>query len=421
MPATASANPLRPLIIHRNFRIFWGGQTLSLVGTWMQTVAQGWIALELSNSPFVVGVVSAAQSFPVLVLSLYGGVIADRTDKLRLVRIAQSLLLVQASLLWWFTWSGRLTIPWLVALATLNGLISAFEIPARQSFIVELVGRDDLVDAIALNSGGFNLARIVGPSIAAVVIATLGLAWAFAFNALSYLAVLVSLFLIRLPPWERAGGAGSSLEGLLEGFRYVRDTPLVNVLIRVVAAYSILGLPFLAMMPVFARNILRTGASGYGLLLTAVGVGAFAGALSIAALGRRVRRGRLFVLSSYTFAVLLMLFALMHTRVTSAVVLLFVGFAMLLNGSLANGLLQSIAPDELRGRVVSAYVFTYVGLAPIGSFLAGAAAERVGVPWAIGGGAVLMLAYAAWVFSRHPALRETGGGAASGAPGAWSA
>ena len=167
MSATDSVNPLRPLIAHRNFRIFWGGQTLSLVGTWMQTVAQGWLALELSNSAFVVGVVSAAQSFPVLVLSLYGGVVADRHDKLRLVRVAQSLLLLQAALLWWFTRSGHLTIGWLVVLATANGVVSAFEIPARQSFIVELVGRDDLVDAIALNSGGFNLARIVGPSIAA--------------------------------------------------------------------------------------------------------------------------------------------------------------------------------------------------------------------------------------------------------------
>lgn len=406
MSATDSVNPLRPLIAHRNFRIFWGGQTLSLVGTWMQTVAQGWLALELSNSAFVVGVVSAAQSFPVLVLSLYGGVVADRHDKLRLVRVAQSLLLLQAALLWWFTRSGHLTIGWLVVLATANGVVSAFEIPARQSFIVELVGRDDLVDAIALNSGGFNLARIVGPSIAALVIGTLGLQWCFALNALSYLAVLAGLFMIRLPPWERDATLGSPLAGMVEGFRYMRDTPGVNDLIRLVAVYSIFGLPFLAMMPVVARDVLHTGATGYGFLLTCVGVGALAGALSIVALGRRVRRGRLLAYSSYAFAVLLAVFAATTVRWIAAVMLLFVGFAMLLNGSLANGLLQSIAPDDLRGRVVSAYVFTYVGLAPIGSFLAGAIARWMGVGWAIGGGAVVMLVYAVWTFTRHPALLE---------------
>lgn len=404
MPAPSSTNPFRPLLLHRNFRIFWGGQTLSLIGTWMQTVAQGWLALELSNSAFVVGLVAAAQSFPVLALSLYGGVVADRHDKLKLVRIAQTLLLVQASLLWWFTESGHLTIAWLLALSTLNGLISAFEIPARQSFVVELVGRDDLVDAIALNSGGFNLARVIGPSIAAVVIGTLGLSWCFGLNSLSYLAVLAGLFMINVPAWQRLENTASPLEGMLEGFRYMRDTPLVNVLIRVVGMTAIFGMPFIAMMPVVARDVIHTGARGYGLLLTCVGVGAFAGALSLAALGQRVSRGRLFIWSTYAFAVFLMLFAMLHTLVPAALALVVVGFGMLLNGSLANGLMQSIAPDELRGRVVSAYVFVYVGLVPIGSFIAGALAKAVGVEWAIGGCAVVMLAYSAWAFTRSPAL-----------------
>lgn len=372
----------------------------------MQTVAQGWLALELSNSAFMVGVVSAAQSFPILILSLYGGVVADRMDKLRLVRIAQALLLVQASLLWWFTASKHLTISWLLILSTMNGLISAFEIPARQSFIVELVGRDDLVDAIALNSAGFNLARIVGPSIAALVIATLGLQWCFGLNAFSYLAVLASLFLIKVPKWERSANPVSSLDGLLEGFRYVRDTPLVSVLIRVVAVYSVFGLPFIAMMPVIARDVLHTDAAGYGFLLTSVGVGALAGALSLAWLGQRVSRGRIYMWSAYVFGALLVVFSFVALRWLAALILLLVGYAMLLNGSLANGMLQSIVPDELRGRVVSAYVFVSVGLAPIGSFTAGAVAGGAGVGWAIGGGAVIMLVYAAWAFHRYPALRS---------------
>ncbi|PYP51480.1 MAG: MFS transporter, partial [Gemmatimonadetes bacterium] len=195
-PARARArpiNPFRTLQVHRNFRLFWTGQTVSLIGTWMQQVGQGWLALELTNSAFLVGVVAAAGSFPVLLLSLYGGVIADRHSKLRIVVICQTLLLVEAAALWWFTWSGHINFHWLLTLTTLGGVISAFEIPARQSLIVELVAREDLVDAIALNSGGFNLARIVGPSIAAIVLAKLGLSWCFGVNALSYLAVLGNL------------------------------------------------------------------------------------------------------------------------------------------------------------------------------------------------------------------------------------
>ena len=400
----ARTNPFRPLV-HRNFRIFWGGQTLSLIGTWMQAVGEGWLALQLSNSALLVGVVAGASALPVLLLSLYGGVIADRHDKLKLVRIAQSLLLLQASTLWWFTASGHLTIHWLIALATVNGLISAFEIPARQSFIVELVGREDLVDAIALNSAGFNLARVIGPSVAAIVIGTLGAKWCFALNSISYLAVLAGLFMIRVPAWQRVETGTSPMEGMLEGFRYMRDTPLISVMVRVVGVTAIFGVSFLAMMPVVARNVLHSGATGYGILLTCVGVGALVGALSLAGLGQRVARGKLFVWSTYGFAVGLVVFALMHSLVPAAIVLVFVGFGMLLSGALANGLLQSIAPDELRGRVVSAYVFVAVGLVPIGSFILGALARFIGVDWAIGGCAVIVLAHSAWAFAKYPALR----------------
>ena len=206
MPDPSSLNPFRTLLRHRNFRLFWLGQTLSLIGTWMQTMAEGWLALELSNSAFIVGLVAAAQSFPVLVLSLPAGHIVDRSDKLKLVRIAQTLLGVQAATLWWVTWSRHVTIAWLLALATANGVISAFEIPARQSLVIELVGRDDLPGAIALNSSGFNLARVVGPGIAAAVIAGLGIAWCFFLNSLSFVAVLVGLFMIRLPKFKRPPG-----------------------------------------------------------------------------------------------------------------------------------------------------------------------------------------------------------------------
>jgi MFS family permease len=401
----ARTNPFRPLT-HRNFRIFWGGQTLSLIGTWMQSVGEGWLALQLSNSALLVGVVAGASTLPVLLLSLYGGVVADRNDKLKLVRIAQTLLLLEASALWWFTASDHLTIGWLILLATINGTISAFEIPARQSFIVELVGREDLVDAIALNSAGFNLARVVGPSIAAIVIGTLGAKWCFALNSMSYLAVLAGLFMIDLPPWQRVITAQSPVEGMIEGFRYMRDAPLIRVLVRVVAVTAIFGMPFLAMMPVVAQNVVRAGAGGYGVLLACVGLGALIGALSLAGLGQRVTRGKLYILATYGFSVGIIGFSMMHNIVAAAVMLVFVGFTMMLMGALANGLLQSIAPDELRGRVVSAYIFVSIGLVPIGSFLSGALAHAVGVEWTLGGCAVVVLVHSAWVFTKYPALRE---------------
>jgi len=405
MPEPRSLNPFHALQANRNFRLFWLGQTTSLIGTWMQTVAQSWLALELTNSAFLVGVVSAAGSLPILLLSLYGGVIADRHNKLRIVTICQALLLLEAGLLWWFTWSGRVTIHSLLILVTFSGLIGAFEIPARQSLLVELVEREDLVDAIALNSGGFNLARIVGPSIAAVVLARAGLAWCFGLNAMSYFAVLLSLSRIKLPPWSPRESLVTPFEGLKEGLRYMRSSRAVSGLIGVIAIYSIFGFMYLTMMPVIAREVLHTGASGYGLLLTFVGAGALTGALSLAALGGRVRRGRLFVYSAFAFAILTIAFSLASSIMLAAALLLLLGLTMLINGALANGMLQSVVPDELRGRVMATYVFVYVGFTPIGSFIAGSVSHFIGVQWAIGLGGAVMLAYSAWAFWKYPEIR----------------
>lgn len=404
-PTRRTINPFRTLQVHRNFRLFWSGQTVSLIGTWMQQVGQGWLALELTNSAFMVGLVAAAGNFPVLLLSLYGGVVADRRSKLRIVIICQALLLIEAAALWWFTWAGRVNIGWLLALTTSGGVISAFEIPARQAMIIELVSKEDLVDAIALNSGGFNLARIVGPSIAAVVLGKYGLAWCFGLNALSYLAVLGSLGMIRLPRWTPVQHLVSPAEQLKQGLNYIRSSRSVSGLMGVIAVYSIFGFQYLTMMPVVARDVLHTGASGYGLLLTFVGIGALTGALSLAGLGARIRRGRLFNATAYAFAGLTMLFSLMRSVHLAAFVLLFLGLTMLINGALANGILQSVVPDELRGRVMATYVFVYVGFTPIGSFIAGAMARFVGVQWAIFTGGVVMLAYALWAFWKYPEIR----------------
>jgi MFS family permease len=407
-----SENPFRALTQHRNFRLFWFGQTLSLVGSWMQTMAQGWLALELSNNPVIVGLVAAASSLPIVLLSIGAGVVVDRTDKLRLVTIAQTLLLIEATALWWFTWSGHITISWLVTLAAIQGIVGAFEIPARQSLVIELVGREQLRSAIALNSMGFNLGRIVGPSLAALVIARAGIAWCFGVNALSYFAVLVGLSLIRLSPRQpstAAGHAASPIEGIQEGIRYMRETRPVRDLISLIAVFAVLGAPYLALMPVVARDMLGLGPGGYGLLLAAVGIGGLVGALWLAGRGDLERgRGQLLAQASFAFAALLIAFSFVRTPYVAYAFLLAIGFTMIVTNAVSNALLQHIVPDEMRGRIMAAYSFIVVGLSQtIGAFGAGAVAKFVGVHWAIGGSAAVMLAYAVWAFRRLPQLASS--------------
>jgi MFS family permease len=404
-----SSNPFAVLQQHRNFRLFWLGQTLSLIGSWMQTMAQGWLALELTNSPLMVGLVAAASSLPIVLLSVAAGVLVDRTDKLRLVTIAQTLLLLEATALWWLTWAGHATIFWLVVLAAVSGVIGAFEIPARQSLVIDLVGREHLRSAIALNSTGFNIGRVVGPSLAALVIAHAGIAWCFGVNALSYLAVLIGLLLIRLPR-ERSESAAtvlqSPIEGVREGVRYILDTPLVRALIRLIAVYAVLGVPYLALMPVVARDMLGLGPGGYGLLLASVGIGGLAGALWLASRSDLERgRGRLLATFSFAFAILLIAFSFVRTPYVAYVMLLAVGFTMIVVNAVSNALLQHMVPDAMRGRIMAAYSFIVVGLSQtVGAFGAGAVARFVGVQWAIGGAAAAMLVYAFWSFRRLPEL-----------------
>lgn len=372
----------------------------------MQSVGQGWLALQLSNSAFMVGLVAAAAAFPVLLLSLYAGVIADRTDKLRLVTIGQALLLVQAALLWWLVWSGHVTVGWLIGFALISGTINSFEIPARQSVIIDLVVKEDLTDAIALNSGGFNLARVIGPSIAGVVINRFGISWCFALNALSYLPVLYSLISIRLPKRTYAAAAITPLQGLRDGLAYMIRTREVSVLMRLVAVSSVFSIPYLALMPVIARDVLNSGAAGYGLLLTCVGIGGFAGALGLAMVGQRYGPGVLLEYGSYAFTSLLIVFSFSRSLHLSAVLLLGIGFMMIVSNALANGLLQTIVPDELRGRMMAAYSWVSVGVGPvIGPFIAGAAAKVVGAAVTVGVGGTVTLLYTLWVFWKHPELR----------------
>jgi MFS family permease len=395
-------NPFK-VLRHRNFRLFWFGQTLSLIGSWMQSMAQGWLALELTDNAFLVGLVAAAGSLPVVLFSMHAGVLADRYERLRLVKICQSLLLVEAGLLFWFTYTEHINIGWLLALSFSAGIVGSIEIPARQSLTIELAGRDDLPQAIALNSGGFNLARIVGPALAALVISKFGMAWAFAFNAVSFVTVLISLFLVDLPPWQPAAKLVRPLEGIRESLRFMRDTPLVAGVMKLVMVYSILSIPYLVLMPVLARDRLGLGAGGYGLLLSCVGIGGFVGALGIAASSPRQAGVRTLVAGSYAFPVLLLALSITRDVRIAYVVLFATGIAMIITGAVSNAVLQHSVPDALRGRMMAAYSFVVVGLSQtVGSFGAGVIARAFGVQWAIAIGAALMLTYGAVVFRKAP-------------------
>jgi MFS family permease len=401
----SSINPFRVFIRHRNFRLFLIGQTLSLIGTWMQTMAQGWLALELTNNAFLVGLVATATSIPILLCTMPAGVLVDRSDKLRLVRIAQAAYLLEAAALWGLTVTHRITIGSLLGLAFLSGLIASVEIPARQSMFIDLVGREDLPEAIALNSSGFNLARVVGPGLAAAVIARLGIAWCFFLNAASYVAVLIGLFMISLPVHQPHPGHARPWVGVQQAFRYMRDSPRVRALMQVVTVYSILGAPVLALMRVVAREMFGLGAEGYGLLLSFLGIGGLTGALSLAAVGYRVSRTRLLIVASLTWAVLLILFSMSRVPWHAYLLLLGIGCTMILNGAISNGLLQTIVPNELRGRMMAAYGLVVVGLSQVvGAFSGGALAHAFGVRPTIAGAAVIMLLYGLWAF-RRPELR----------------
>ena len=408
VPAT-SINPFRVVLRHRNFRLFLIGQTLSLIGTWMQTMAQGWLALELTNSAFLVGLVATAASIPILLFTMPAGAIVDRSDKLRIVRIAQMAFIVEASTLWALTVTRHITIEWLLALAFFGGLIASIEIPARQAMMIDLVGRDDLPDAIALNSSGFNLARVVGPGIAAAVIAHLGIAWCFFLNATSFVAVLAGLFMMRLPPFVPLRNRTSPWQGVVQVMRYIRGTREVRSLMLLVAVYSILGAPVLVLMPVVAREMFGLGAGGYGLLLSFLGIGGLSGALGLAAIGDRVSRVRLLTVASMSWPALLMVFSFTRVPWVGYALLLVIGCVMILNGAISNGLLQGIVPNELRGRIMAAYGLVVVGLAQVvGAFTGGVVAHAVGVARAIFVTGLLMAGYGVWAFFQRPELRGLG-------------
>src|SRR6266566_4179700 len=336
-------------LAHRNFRLFFVGQGISLVGTWMQNVGEGWLILTLTNSPFYVGLTAALSSLGVLLFSLYAGVIADRADKRRIIIFMQLAFMLEAFTVAILVRTHVVAVWQVLLLATILGIASAFDIPMRQSFIVEMVGKEDLMKAIA----GF-------------LIGAVGIAWCYFLNGVSYIAVIAGLLLMRLPPRPPPPQSASAWTGFREVLTYLRSDRRVRTLMVLTAILSVFGFSYIAMMPVFARDVLHRGAAGYGALTSSIGIGAVKGALGVALTSGRIRRrGRLMLVGGTAFGLLLILFAASRALALSMVLLALAGCAMIVNNSINNTLLQTAAPDHLRGRIMGFYSFVFVGMAPL--------------------------------------------------------
>ena len=388
---------------HRNFRLFWTGYMISLVGTWMQMVARGWLVLELTHSPFWLGMVGFANALPVLLLSLWAGEIADRVSKRVLVLWTQILSMLATFALAALTLSGVIAV-WHVMLVSLfMGVLFAFDAPARQAFTVELVGKEDLLNAVALNSAIFNGARVVGPAIGAVALALQGPGLAFLLNGISFLGVIIGLLRMNLPHFERTKKSEKSFTRIVEGLRYVRRHETISTLMVLVVTSSVFAFPYATLMPIFADAVLNVGKEGYGMLMAVSGVGSLIGALSLAVQSGRnaVQRGRLILIGSIGLPLFLGAFALSENYLLSLAMLAGVGWTMISVNATTNTVIQTTVPDELRGRVSGVFAFLFIGMAPLGNLQSGLIADRFGAPTAVAFGAAVCALVAVAVLIRR--------------------
>jgi len=389
---------------HRNFQLFFSGQLISLIGTWMQSVAQAWLVYRLTRSAFLLGAVGFTSQIPVFLIALIGGTTADRVNRQRLVIATQTASMLLAAILAWLTLTGRVEIWQIFVLAAMLGVVNAFDIPGRQSFLVDMVGKEDLMNAIALNSSMFNGARVIGPAVAGILVAKIGEGWCFAANALSYVAVIIGLFLMRVDCARRAG-SHSPLHDIIEGFRWVYQTRIIRALLLLIGLMSLVGMPYTVLMPVFADQILHGGPSGLGTLMGTTGVGALLGALTLASKTGVKGLGRWVALSCAAFGVSLLLFSFSRWFWVSVALLLPAGYSMMLQMACSNTLIQTMVPDHLRGRVMALYSMSMLGMAPFGALFGGAVAHRVGAPITVASGGIACLTGAIWFGRALPGLR----------------
>ena len=386
---------------HRNFRLFWSGQVVSLTGTWMQIVAQGWLVYRLTDSPFMLGLVNVVGLLPVVPVSLLAGVISDRFPRRNLIIVTEAVLMLQAFVMAVLTWLNMIQVWHVIVLSFVLGAAAALEQPARLAFVADTVGKEDLTNAVALNSSVYNSARIVGPSIAGLTVAWIGEAGCFFANAATYLAVIFALFAVRLPPRTMPQTRLQVANSLIAGFRYVWDARTIRGLLAIVAVSSFFTLPYIALMPVFARDVLQMGPEGLGFLMTGVGIGAISGAIGVASI-QAGRRGKWLILGNIMGPAFLILFCLSWSFPLSLALIVLVGASNAVRQTLANSLIQIIASEDYHGRVMSVFNLLFNGMSRIGALGVGAVAEVTGAPWAVGLGAAVSLVWGLMVIWRMP-------------------
>jgi MFS family permease len=407
---------------HRNFQLFFAGQLISLIGTWMQSLAQGWLVLQLTHDPFVLGVISAVQFLPVMLFGLFGGLIADALPKRTIIIATQTASMLLALALFWLTWTHQVQAWQVGVLALLLGVVNTVDNPTRQAFVVEMVGRDDVVNAVALNSAVFNTARIVGPALAGIIIGVVGIASCFFLNGISYIAVIIGLFAMRTSElhgrsrYQLQHRTGAVVADLAEGLRYVRATPVVLLAVAVVGLVSTLGMNLNVLVPVYSADVLRAGATGFGFLMAATGLGALVAAVAIAFVGRS--SPRVMLLGAGLLGALQAVLLVVHAMPVALACLFGVGFGSIAMSATANTSIQLAVPDDLRGRVMSVYTTVFAGSTPIGALFAGTLASQFGSPvsFAAGGVSSLAVAVGAFVLAR-PWLARRAAGAGAVDPG----
>ena len=392
---------------HRNFRLFFGGQSISLIGTWMQRIAMAWLVYRLTNSAFLLGVVGFAGQIPVFLLPPFTGVLADRWDRRRMLILTQTLLTLQACILAFLVLTGSVQVWHLVVLSLFFGIVFAFDIPARQSFFIEMIGeKGDLGNAIALNSSMVTGARLLGPTIAGVLIGLVGEGLCFLLNSVSYFPIIAALFAMRIPPKNMTQRRSRVWEGLKEGFAYVSGFAPIRSILLLLALVSIMGMPYMVLMPVFAKKVLQGGPHAFGFLTAAGGLGALLGALYLASRSTIIGLEKRILLAVTLFGSGLVAFSFSRDLWLSIIFTLITGFGQMVQMASSNTILQTIVDDDKRGRVMSFYAMSFMGMMPFGSLLAGFLASKIGAPATVTIGGVACLLGAAVYAYKLPALRK---------------
>jgi MFS family permease len=390
-----------------NYRLFFIGQGLSLIGTWMQQIAMSWLVYRLTDSVFLLGVLGFASQIPSFLLGPFAGVVSDRFNRHRVLLVTQTLSMVQAGVLTALVMTDTVTYTWLLGISAFLGFVNSFDVSARQAFVVELIDRrEDVSNAIALNSSLFNVARLIGPSIAGVLIAAVGEEMCFLINALSYLAVILSLLRMRVKPRVLPTGDTRVWQSLKEGYQYVVGFPPIRAILLLLALISLFGMPFTVLLPVFAREILQGGANTLGYLMGASGIGALVGALYLARRTTVVGLGRVVVAAASLMGIALIGFAFSRSLPLALAFLFLTGLGMIVLMASNNTLLQTLVEDDKRGRVMSFYSMAFFGMTPFGSLIAGWAANRFGVPYTLLGCGTLCLLTVIPFALQLPALRQ---------------